>query len=393
MAVIVFTLPFSHSVGVRNIAIGVALCAVTLGRRTLALAVRRIPLLWFFGLLAALGGLSLVWSLDPPYSLHELKSELVNPFLVFALAFTVTRGWRVLGWLALAAALATALSLVGPIGAWSDYAGATRSLFYNGAGFYSTWLVIVYPFALAAWLSPVLALRWRRLALALAVLVLIGGVLSLNRAFPVVVGVETVILAGWDALRRRSPSAYLRVGLAIIIAAALLGGLAAIQKERVTKSRASEQDVLTAMERDVRWALWRDAVDRIASNPWRGAGFGRGVLRHDLRKRHANADLWHAHNTVLDYGLQMGVPGIALILALFGAALWHLARAYKTSDEALRPYLVAAMVMVVAFFLKNQTDDFFVRQPALSFWAALGTILGMAAHAARKHAESAAAPK
>ena len=383
MTVVLVTLPFAHSVAVRTIALGVALCAALVAWR--ALRVPRMPMLWYFVLLAAIGGLSLVWSVDPEYSRGELKTELLYPFLVFVFMFAITRDRRTLVWWGAAIALAIVLSVTGPFGAWLDPSTGrpARGVLYNGAGFYSTWIVIVYPFVLAAALSTTLTARSRQIAFALAIAAVVAGYVTFNRTFPFVIVLETIVLVSWSTFARTETRRYLPLALAAIATVMLLAGLIAVQKERLVVSPTHDADVVVSMQRDVRWALWGEALERIAVKPLQGAGFGRGILRHELPKRYDNTYLWHAHNFVLNSGLQMGVPGMALILALFGAALWHLGRAYRVSDESLRPYVVAAMVMVAGVFLKNQTDDFFVRQTALAFWAALGALLGVTARMKR----------
>jgi O-antigen ligase len=381
LAVVVLTLPFAHSVAIRNIALAVAvLCTIASWR---SLHMPRPPLLWFFIGAAVLGGLSLVWAGDPAYSRRELKTELLYPVVVFLLTFALVADRRALAWLGLAAAAAAVLSAGGAFAAWSDYTWAQRAFLYNGLGFYSTWLIAVYPFALATCFASALDARWRYFALAVALLILAAGVATFNRSFPLVAALQTGLLVAYELLRARAGGQYRQLILAMVVATVLVGSVFAVHKERHSIGRTNAADIGVSLQRDVRWGLWTYSAQHILEHPLRGAGFGRGTMRRDLNEKFKDTpeggSLWHAHNVVLNWGLQMGLPGAALLLALFGGACWKLARAHRIAEESLRPYLFAAIVMVIGLFLKNQTDDFFVRQTALTFWIALGALLGVSA--------------
>lgn len=397
MCIVVLTLPFAHIIALRTIALGIALTAVVfMWRRT---AIPRPPLLWFFALLALLGGLSLVWSIDPAYSRKELKVELLYPLVAFVCAFAVSRDRRALACVAASAAIATSLGLLGAGTEWVTRWGAsfTRGittgesppfvgdvLLYNGAGFYSTWLVIVYPFALALALSPTSATPWRRAALATSIAVVTGGLFTFNRAFALVALAETVAMAAWYLAHKNTRRDRAVPVVAALLTILLVSGLYNTQEHRYGGRSGSSPDaseMALGADTDIRWTIWKETTHRIVANPWHGFGFGRGILRNELRERFPRNPLWHAHNVEVNWGLQMGLPGVLLLTAVFGGVIFHLYRAYGVVDDTLKPYVVAAMIMTAGVLLKNQTDDLFVRQTVLAFWIALGAVLGVSARA------------
>ena len=132
---------------------------------------------------------------------------------------------------------------------------------------------------------------------------------------------------------------------------------------------------------DPRLANWVQVLDRIAQAPITGHGFGRGMMAKVFPEMWNRPDMfWHAHNLVLDYGIQLGIPGLVAILGLFGALLGHWMRLARSSDALVRAIGIAGVLLVVAVFARNMTNDFFQRDLSLLFWALTGLLAG-AAHA------------
>jgi hypothetical protein len=61
--------------------------------------------------------------------------------------------------------------------------------------------------------------------------------------------------------------------------------------------------------------------------------------------------------------------------------LWS---ASRSGNAALSSYAIAAVAMVAGMFLKNMTDDLFIRQSALLYWAVAGMVLGADARHRRR---------
>jgi O-antigen ligase len=133
------------------------------------------------------------------------------------------------------------------------------------------------------------------------------------------------------------------------------------------------------MEEDPRLALWREVAGKIEQRPWTGYGFGRGMLRVELRDELKVAQLWHAHNLFLDTALQLGVPGVVLLLALLAATLregWRLARDPSPAAMACG---IAVVAVLVGMLVRNMTDVLLVRQNALLYWGVMGVLLAWGA--------------
>ncbi len=91
----------------------------------------------------------------------------------------------------------------------------------------------------------------------------------------------------------------------------------------------------------------------------------------------------HAHNTFLNRALETGLAGLAAFVypAGFGRHRVPARRAERRPDTAAIG--AAGLALVAGVIVKNLTDDFFVRQNALLFWALVGAGLGAAAAARR----------
>jgi O-antigen ligase len=371
--IVLLTLPFAHSVAIRTIAGAIAWAAALAAWRKLA--VPRIPLLWLFAAWAALGLLSLTWAVDRDYSASELKTELLYPVLTFVLFFALSN----VQWLERfrrALMAATILALVSAA-YWAAFSGWGRTGgFFNGPGMYSTYLVGVYPFALVWMIRRDSSMRGRWLHVAVLAAILIGGAITHNRMLWIVLALQTaVVLVAWPGMASR------RRNVAIAVVPALLFGAAlyATSSKRFVVDPAVPEAVGETLTKDIRPRLWRWSVDRIAERPLTGAGFGRGAMRDSFRVEFGDPTFWHAHNTVLNYGLALGVGGVILILAIFASVLGALIQTLRERDPEISLYALAAVAMLIGMFAKNLTDDLFIRQSALLYWAIAGMVLGASA--------------
>jgi O-antigen ligase len=181
------------------------------------------------------------------------------------------------------------------------------------------------------------------------------------------------LLAGASLLALRAKNGGRRRVLAgglfvIAVATASVAMTAHVQIKR-------EAGGAPAMTQDPRLALWKEVAERIEQRPWTGYGFGRGILRVDLRDELKEAQLWHAHNLFLDTALQLGAPGVLLLLALLAATLregWRLAR--DPSPEAAACG-IAVVAVLAGMVVRNMTDALLVRQNALLYWGVTAVLL------------------
>jgi O-antigen ligase len=103
------------------------------------------------------------------------------------------------------------------------------------------------------------------------------------------------------------------------------------------------------------------------------------MLRVDLKSELEKPQLWHAHNLFLDTALQVGLPGVVLLLLLLAAMFrqgWLLA--LDPSPRAMACG-IAVLAVLVGMLVRNMTDVLLVRQNALLFWGVVGVLLAWGA--------------
>lgn len=379
-ALLMFILPFPGTVALRLLCLAlVFLIALALWRKVTPPPLPcKLPLaLW-----AGLAVISIFYAVDPAYSAGEVKNEIGYTMMAFASFFVLTRDDRDLRNQLLALA-AGALVLCGWIlamrlgtGAWNEGAG------HGGRGTFAAYAVSLLPALL--WLGCTLEARWQRLAvLVLLGLVLVAAVYSQQRALWPALAAQAVI-ALWllrrggviRASRRDTAAALTAVGLVAVIA------FSATQLLRLSEFGARAVTV----SGDIRTEQLGGIVERIMERPLVGSGFGRQAMskaHRDLIPA-ANPMLWHAHNSFLNYGLSMGLPGIAVLLLLFGCLLREYWRFTLEQDRRLQLLGAAGITLVVGVFLRNQANDFFVRDMAILFWALNGALLGLGSRILRQ---------
>lgn len=372
--VLLFILPFPGTVALRLMCLFIAfLTAVYCWRR---LHVPPIPCKAAIALWAAVAATSLLYAVDRPYTLGEIKNEVGYTMLAFfaLFALTVDEDRLRLVWVALSAAFvvigANALATYFSSGEWPPQA------WFGGSPGTTHHFVTAGPVvALGVWLWLPRHFPWVLAAIGLLVGTL--GVLSEQRAIWPALGVQA-LLAGWWMWRSGNIP---RRGWRLLVTTVLLtavpaGGLLATEYLRT----GGDADSPASMQHDQRLEVWRAVVQRVAETPLTGAGLGRRALwkAHPDLIPPENPLFWHSHNMVLNWGLSAGVPGMLAILLLFAAIGWQFWRLATASDARLHAIGLAGSLMVVGLFTRNMFNDFFVRDGALLFWALTGALLGYA---------------
>jgi putative inorganic carbon (HCO3(-)) transporter len=388
---LLFVLPFPGTVTLRLLCLaGALLVAIALWRRLAPPPVPCKPALAFWALVALL---SLAGAVDPGYSLGEIKNEVLYTMVAFVAFYAVTREENDLKRLSIAlfagalVMCAWALESRFRLGFWQErggifgteafpgYAGVLgigqeRKGIY-GTGAFPGYAAVLVPvlFLFGAWIPG----RWRSMAAAaLFAMVAVTGFLSLQRIFEAVLALQVglaLILLWRKDLIRLSRTAVLGGLIGIIV---LAGGIFAfVQHERLNMTNA------TPIAEDARITQWRGVLGRIAQNPVSGSGFGQEIMKKAHRDLIPNSSLWHAHNVFLNYGLEMGLPGILAIGWVFFSLLKEYWRFYNSADEKLRLLGVAGLMLVLGVVLRNQVNDMFIRDAAILFWAINGALLGL----------------
>lgn len=366
-----FILPFPGTVAFRLLCLAAAfLIAVIAWKRLAPPPIPAKAAILFWALVAAA---SVFYSFDPSYSAGEWKNEVGYALMAFLAFFAFVRGPREQA--ALLAALGAAVLVIAvwgtanamTLGMWHEGGG------HGGAGGLSAYFVAIAPlFAVA-----MVAVRSRRARWTFAValvLILIAALAGRQRMlWPIfflqlAIGVGLAQYAGAATLSRRT--LIWGLGAAALLAVLAFAGLQAWRMQ-TGHTRPVAQDV--------RLAMWPGVADRILEEPLAGAGLGRQAMRKaypELVREGGNEYFWHAHNVFLNAGVSMGVPGVVALIWLFGAFLWIYARMLGEPDPFARWIGIAGILMILGVIGRNLTNDFFVRDGALMFWALNGALLG-----------------
>ncbi len=196
---------------------------------------------------------------------------------------------------------------------------------FDYANIAGSWLVLAWPFALAALLQPRLSRPARLVALLLAASLVAAVFLTDSRnawgalvlALPLVIGP-----ASWGWLLP-----VLLVALAVIALASVVGVPTPLQLQ----ARALVPEAIWGRLSDLhfagarplaitRLAQWQTAVGLIAERPWLGWGAAAFSIIYPLRTGH-----WHGHPHNLPIDLAVS-HGVLVALLLVGFVLWLLLR-------------------------------------------------------------------
>lgn len=373
-ATFLFVLPVPHTATVRQVCLFVAVAiSIVLIRRD---GMPTLPLKTPFAVWSAVAGFSLVYAVNPKYSLGEIKTELLYSWLVFFVFFTQTRSardWNV--WIGAVAVSLLVLSLTN-VWLWHSIANAISArYFYNGVGAYTTYLITVLPFVIFFLFKMPMRGAGRALLRGSPLLLLVPAYVTMNRTVWVVVAVLMLTLVSLliFSSRSRTPKRAVITALGLFFLASMFFFYTSLER-RVMHPEAL---IDTTLATDPRPTLWRFVVAEIWARPAQGIGFGQHSFAYAYPQwQEKNSLLSHTHNVFLDAGIQMGVPGIAAMLFMFGAVLLEYWRLYRSNHRLAQWLGACGIAMVAAVLVRNMTDDFFRRDLALLFWSLVGASLG-----------------
>jgi len=384
----VLVLPIAHTIVLRNMAF-LGLIALTL-----ALLVERkqwpqFPLWQAWLAYASIGLISVFLAFDPAASAGEFRTEFLYCFTIFMVG-SIWGGqfaaFRAFAWLFVAANLVLVSFALAFAGVAMPFDVLRRIPPIASAGLNTNWILAVI--FLHVWLILHLWQAQRRLLPALLV-----GLIGLD-VWAMMVGYnrQTLLALGigvacWGpAMLYRKFSWWRVLSLVVVLGAVALlfsfqihhrtGDVGAVPLPGTAPTSLVER-ARSGIMADPRWEIWRFSIARIAEHPLAGGGPGRYVFRKLYPEFHADdPDHWHAHNMILNKGIQMGVPGMLTFLFLWFSLARELIRHVRTS-VAHGSLAVAGLSIAGAVFVKNMTDDFFVRDTALMFWLVMGLLVGV----------------
>ena len=380
----------------RSLAFGIAVActiAIVAMRRhaPIALPNRAVPIAvaaWSAWSLA-----SLAWSIDPRYSLEELKPDVVWGVATLAVFYVATfadaRAFRMLAatWLG---ALALWTSIVA--GMELSWLGWDARPFHRGEGAFATYLVTAAPFLwLLAWPAPVGYARPRAwIALALLALLLVATArLSENRMVWIALAVEAVVVAA--CAPRAKTRGAMRAVVAVLLVVAFVGLFADAARDRAMKIRPVDASLQGALAADPRLAIWSHAFEHIRERPWLGYGYGLHILGRELGRDTGDAKIMHPHNLFIGQWLQTGAIGILLFAAMLASMALRFVAFVRSRDDELARYGALGLAVLAGYVVRNLTDDFFIRANGKLLFAALAMLLA-AGTLRRRALDSVASP-
>lgn len=388
---LLFVLPIDHTTALRMIFLaGTAIATACFWRKT---GSPKVPLLLAFGFCGAAAFASLFTATDAVSSFQEIKKELGYGLVTFVAFFSLSRGPRELRtWLF---ALAASLTVLGTYALWAHSSVGTLNFdgWHGGVLNYSVFIATMFPLLLCALFFPKINRLWRYMALVLMPLALFTGYLTGNRILWLSIIASSLVFTGLYLKHSASKKARvsLLAGLLVIVTVSL-AGFAWTAAKRTGAGVDFAANLATILEKDPRTMLWSYGIQHIREHPWTGTGFGRMQQAHKFSEHFSGEPYYvHAHNMFINYGIQMGIPGILSYLFLFFCVIREFSRLYRSPDHHAALIGVTGIAIVVAVVLKSATDDQFVRHNALLFWALVGMGLGYGTRLARGIGATAAA--
>lgn len=373
---LVFTLPMAHTESIRafSLAIPAALwiLKMVLERRWIWI---RTPLDLPIAAFTTVGAFSLLGAVDFGYSLNEYTGEWLLGVFLFYLAANHFRQEQIKPLLIVMLCGNLIMVAYGVYeffhrgGSLFDYQIRSQSLHY-GYGAFSTYLVTVLPYLLLGLLAcgKDHVFRWFLLLLFLGNLF----VLYLTQARGAWVAAVLLLLwAGWRHLSKRNM--LLLGALGLILALTIFPKEVIRHHAPLLRPDAPPAQIETGQ---ARWELIKFSLERIREKPFQMLGFGqRSFVKKypDFYNKYKGARLWHAHATFLNIAFQTGLQGLALFIYLIYGLLKFTYNKARTEKLPLRKfYFQATFLMIIVFFVRNLTDDFFKDDSALLFWLLAG---------------------
>ena len=334
-----------------------------------------LPMLLF----TIVAGLSLITAVDFHYSLEEYTGEWLTGVVLFYLVVNNFREEQLkylLGALLLGDLLMVTYGMYdffhrgGSLFSYQVRAGSLHS----GFGTFGTYLITILPYLLLA-VFIVKKIPNRLTLLFLLFLNFFALYLTHSRG-SWIAAIISLLLAGWRFL----PKKILIVSMAT---AAVLFFFLAPQK--IIKHHAgviSPGAPPTSIETgQARWELMKFSLEKIGENPFRMIGFGRRSFvkkYQDFYLQYKGALLWHAHNTFLNIAFQTGLQGLVIFCFLIYKLIKYCyGRANFENSFLPKYFLLATLLMVITFFVRNLSDDFFVDDSALLFWFLSGAAVSL----------------
>lgn len=216
--------------------------------------------------------------------------------------------------------------------------------------------------------------NWQRILLVL-LLLFMTGVLVLTQSRGAFMGLGAALML-MILLRFRHGWVAVPVCLVVLVGLALVVG-----PNRLLGSLEQNQALVSSLEG--RQEIWSRAVSMIVDFPFTGVGIGTfGNVADTLYpfSLQSPGSIPHAHNLYLQVAVDLGIPGLAAWLAIWGSviyAAWKIFQAGKKDAIAWQAALGAALLCAQAAMAVHGLWDAVTwgNRPAVLVWAIWGTAI------------------
>lgn len=363
--VLIFILPFSHTMTLRLLAIFIPpffWLMEFIVKRNFKFKRTALDLPVLF--LLVWGLLSTIFSVDIKYSFKEYRTDMLIGFLLlYSSINNIEKKMveKIIDALAIGAAVVSIYGILEYIGitGYIKLAGRADSVAPDSI-YLSTYLILVLPLVLYKFHTATTKMR----VLYAGLILLLIGILGLNfsRAAWIVGFIELVL---WGIFLDRRMLIFLLVILIVGI----------IGLNMTSGHRFSEKSIMqNYRDTDVpRIKLWEFGIIHLKDRPILGFGYGRAnFVRTYPELLKEDGHFFHAHNTFINIGLELGIPGLIALLWLFWAILKSLWKDWKDKMNEKRFLSFAILISVVGFLIRVQFDHLLVDEMALMLWLLAG---------------------
>ncbi len=383
VAVLVIVLPVEGTTAPRNVLFGLVLLGAGVHFWRAWRECRtplQFPLLGLWLAYAFLATIGLFWAADLAFSFKEIRQEIVFAAIFFWLGANLYRDENEWKWLSGSIVVGNLFLVAYCLVVWisgGTTKGGLLGTFNTGVGNFSTYLVTVLP-VVALMAAQALRQQERGRAIFLVSLMLANFLAMFvigNRQIYIALAVQLFVIVIFFANRIRKPR-YLIAAVALIICLGALVHQKTLNRIDAAKLDQSEP-IGIDLNTDVRLTVWKFAIEESLKHPLTGAGMGRNAFSR-LYPEHplAQPPFDHTHNMLVNRLVQLGIPGLAVFLALFfGVA--RLLQSLRSRSPDGGWFGIAGVAICAGIFVKNMTDDFFVRELGYLFWLICGALVGV----------------
>ena len=239
------------------------------------------------------------------------------------------------------------------------------------------------------WLAPINLLAWEA-----TIFVLLIFLLCQSRGAYLALAVTGILLVFWVLRKRVGWSLFILLATGILV----VGFAWRYQVDPAMREALGAKNIdgvsLTAAALDGREVIWARALQGIERYPLTGMGIN--IFRYQVNALdpahpiYVDRDIAHAHNEFLQAALDLGIPGMIALIALYIIAfrvlsrIWNLATPGREQDffffqpAGMRMLSFGLGTSLAAHLLYGLTDTVALgAKPGILFWMLLGLIVGL----------------